>query len=366
MSQDSSINDSSLMLDDSISFSNRFDFEETIRQIQEQSKKVSNHLNQYSKYLAPSPKVEKEQQSIKPTTTTSNKQSSPTANYYTSVPTTTTTRPPSVNSVSMEAKQSITSGSGSNSLHNPTKSVQSVATPLTSKYSPSDPIEALMRDFRNEVKDIDNCIHHSNDTPESYKYDSLYKDEETDGYEEEPEYSLYNTSTPINESVKKSNRLVTESMSKFKRMNEHDSQPILPNKPPTSSHRLGAHNDSVFSPILNSSSKTSHTSSPMITFSTAEKSRVTDPDIMFTPQHLGGSGLFSSSNITNQEKQKQIVPQQSNQASSNTEMLLRIENIQLKDEISKLNSTVVSLQSRMEGMEKSMKQLFDLLTHQNK
>lgn len=368
--ESSILDGSSLILDDSLSFSNKFDFEETIRQIQEQSKKVSSHLNQYSKYLIPSPKgYESEKRNTENAYSstlntlynvgvTNNNQASSKNNYI-------------INSVSSESKAVEVK-----EQPKPKQSFNAFSTPQSSvdpKYAnDSDPIEALMRDFRNEVREIDNCI--QSDTPSSLRFSSSDFGE-TPNSEEPKSPFLYQTSTPLNstarEPEKRANKLNTEALplqsSTYNRgiMEEEKTRNKIHSN--TNIFEKSHEKDQTpsISPIIHNS-RMSQTSSPIITFTTSDKSRMSDTDIrdknLFSPTQ-GNSFLKEHETSSKPSNILKTNPLTFHSQQTSSEMILRLENIQLREEISKLQSTVVSLQTRMEGMEKNMKQLFDLLMH---
>ncbi|KAG2386992.1 hypothetical protein C9374_002027 [Naegleria lovaniensis] len=226
-----------------------------------------------------------------------------------------------------------------------------------------------MRDFRNEVREIDNAI--QSDTPTSLRFNSSDFGEGETPSSEEPRspYLYHSTSTPLcsGEPSLKANKLNTEALplpsSTFRRGVLEDDKSR--NKIHSTTNIFEKTNDKEqtpsISPIIHNS-RMSQASSPIITFSTSEKSRMSDTDTrdrnLFSPSQTFLNVQETSSKPSNILKTNPLSfhPQQ-----TSSEMILRLENIQLREEISKLQSTVTALQTRMDGMEKNMKQLFDFL-----
>jgi len=323
-----STNESSLLdsssLDDSITFSSRFDLEETMRQIKEQENTINSHMTQYSKYLETTPS-------------------------YT-IP-------------AISSKSSFGSSSSSNTTDKKygdydyvPKKPSNTSYQSPSGFSTSEQIEALMRDFRNEVREIDNSMQSSSDTPTSQRFNKSPSSEYKESSDDYQSPFLYNNtiSTPSSIENAKNNKLTTEALpistSKFRREYlEEDSKnrSALRLSSQTNIFEPRSETKDLFSPM---NSRISQTSSPVITFSTEKSNRETSEREPIVSPIVDASRRESSVSTL----------------SSRSEMSLRIENIQLKDEISKLNATVASLQTRMEGMEKNMRQLFELLLNNTK
>ncbi|KAL9650800.1 hypothetical protein ABK040_001850 [Willaertia magna] len=263
-------------LDDSITFSSRIDFEETLKQIKEQDRKVNTHMNHYSKYLLPSPK-------------------------------------PSSNQGNVESKPSYSSQ-----------------------------IDALIRDFRKEVNHVSNSIP---ETPQvsTIKSNKDLKDEQE--FEEiqdfqSPSFSMYSTSPQVENN--RSNRLSTE--------------PLFPQTNTT------RRQDSSFNDSLTNGVKQVRPISHTNILDTNNYMKI-DKDPMASPIINKVNSSLNNRTTSPRLSRSPVKEQERIRASpkKNVEISLRLENIQLKEEISKLQSSVVFLQSRMEGLERNMSQLFELV-----